>query len=138
MGDAAQCAAYGMSVTEGAESAELLRCARSLHRPVLPVLRFGDSLPRHLEAQLRLQPTGPARSIRAAGSAGAGAGTGAGTGTGGGTAPAGSMRQVSKNGLFFEPFIYNNEHFTTPGSGQTQGKLQQKDCFSSGASVLES
>jgi hypothetical protein len=137
MGDAAQCAAYGMSVTEGAESAELLRCARSLHRPVLPVLRFGDSLPRHLEAPLRLQPTGPARSIRAAGSAGAGAGTGAGTGTGGGTAPAGSMRQVSKNGLF-EPFIYKNEHFTKTGSGQTQGKLQQKDRFSSGASALES
>eukprot|EP01046_Picozoa_sp_COSAG06_P015743 COSAG06_NODE_1019_length_11057_cov_5.386293_3_plen_575_part_00 len=85
-----------MSVTEGAESAELLRCARSLHRPVLPVLRFGDSLPRHLEAPLRLQPTGLTRSIRAAVSAGTGAGTeaGTGTGTGGGTAPAGLMRQV--------------------------------------------
>ena len=35
---------------------------------------------------------------------------------------------VSKNGLF-EPFIYENEHFTKTGSGQTQGKHSTKGPF---------
>jgi hypothetical protein len=38
---------------------------------------------------------------------------------------------VSKNGLF-EPVICKNDHFTKTGSGQTQGKLQKRDRFSSG------
>jgi hypothetical protein len=37
---------------------------------------------------------------------------------------------VSKNGLF-EPFIYKNDHFTKPGSGQTWGNSKE-DRFSSG------
>jgi hypothetical protein len=35
---------------------------------------------------------------------------------------------VSKNGLF-APFIYQNEHFTKTGSGQTQGKLKKGTVF---------
>ena len=31
----------------------------------------------------------------------------------------------SKNGLF-EPFVYENEHFTKTGSGQTQGKHSKR------------
>jgi hypothetical protein len=52
-----------MSPGEGAESAELLLCARTLRRPVLPVLRYSNKLPHHL-SWLRLQHTGRARSVK--------------------------------------------------------------------------
>lgn len=50
-----------MSASEGAESAEVLQCAKALNRPILPVLRYSNQLPQHLSS-LRLQPTGLTRS----------------------------------------------------------------------------
>ena len=51
-----------MSADEGVETAELLLCAKTLRRPILPVLRYSKKLPHHL-LSLRWQHTGRSRSV---------------------------------------------------------------------------
>jgi hypothetical protein len=42
----------------------------------------------------------------------------------------GGLRPKVRKTPLFEPFIYENEHFTKTGSGQTEGKLKKEVRFS--------